>query len=517
MPRKKLTEKTLSENQEGLLALANALKVDADITLYAKLVLGYIRKLYGRDITKEDGYAHVSNAEMRKECEIGSATMTNAVVELVNAGLITVERGKKRSKGVKGVENRYFLSGEIMEKIHFKTNSSVYSTETNQKMEELLLKINEMSLKINELSEANRALNERVESLEKKLKSSMDMDMDMEVERSNYIESGTIKEYHCMGPDTEVKKESILTDTKEKDEVSGREDAGEGYIQPPVKQYVFDPRYFSNGKSEVDTVSVAGTGIDSSNEVTGTSHAEKLTKAEIEERNNYVTSTFNRLETKLDYLYSLSDKSLYPDVCNGIVATFTDANGKSDWFTEKQWGKLLSYRNRFYSLTEVKDAYFNGTGKKDADAELTSTDEKPFTEEPEKNTTDNDTDNGGGVAPQQYKRMTKEELEAWVSDDVKKYTDFTSWQNALEAKLDRKFKGWQEGKHLYISCMYNFVTGMAAKHFNRLEIEKRAEKYSQPVSKPYGEINEGTGVLAESGTEPHSRFLRAFLPLGSTH
>jgi len=272
-----------------------------------------------------------------------------------------------------------------------------------------------------------------------------------------------------------------------------------------------------NGKSEVDTVSVAGTGIDSSNEVTGTSHAEKLTKAEIEERNNYVTSTFNRLETKLDYLYSLSDKSLYPDVCNGIIATFTDANGKSNWFTEKQWGKLLSYRNRFYSLTEVKDAYFNGTGKKDADAELTSTDEKPFTEESEKNTTDNDTDNGGGVAPQQYKHMTKEELEAWVSEDVKKYPDFTSWQNALESKLDRKFKGWQEGKYLYISCMYNFVTGMAAKHFNRLEIEKRAEKYSQPVSKPYNEINEGTGVLAESGTEPHSRFLRAFLPIGSTH
>lgn len=271
-----------------------------------------------------------------------------------------------------------------------------------------------------------------------------------------------------------------------------------------------------NGKSEVCTVSVAGTITDDvhSDEVRETSQREKLTKAEIEERNNYITSTFNRLETKLNYLYSISDSRIFGDVSMSIADIFNDATEKRRWFTDKQWGKLLRYGDRYEKIVDGKQAYFNGTGKKDADAELTSTDEKPFTEKPEKNTTDNDTDNGGGVAPQQYKRMTKEELEAWVSEDVKKYPDFTSWQNALEAKLDRKFKGWQEGKHLYISCMYNFVTGMAAKHFNRLEIEKRAEKYSQPVSKPYNEINEGTGILAENGTEPHSRFLRAFLPLG---
>lgn len=271
-----------------------------------------------------------------------------------------------------------------------------------------------------------------------------------------------------------------------------------------------------NGKSEVDTVSVEGTITDDvhSDEVRETSPREKLTKAEIEERNNYITSTFSRLETKLNYLYSISDSRIFGDVSMSIADIFNDATGKRRWFTDKQWGKLLRYGDRYEKIVDGKQAYFNGTGKKNADAELTSTDEKPFNEEPEKNTTDNDTDNCGGVAPQQYKRMTKEELEAWVSEDVKKYPDFTSWQNALEAKLDRKFKGWQEGKHLYISCMYNFVTGMAAKHFNRLEIEKRAEKYSQPASKPYGEINEGTGVLAENGTEPHSRFLRAFLPIG---
>ena len=261
MSRKKLTEKTLSENQEGLFALANALKVDADVTIYAKLVLGYIIKLSGRDISKEDGYAHVSNAEMRKGCEIGSDTMTNAVVELVNAGLITVERGKKRSKGEKGVENRYFLPDEIKEKIHFKTNSIDISTEKEnistkkiQQIDELLKRIEALELRINELTEENRILSEKVETIAEKRKSAMDMEMEMDI--SNNYSTGT----SCTGTNMN-KKESILTDTKEKPEVTCGKGTGDDYIQPPAKPYFFDPRYFGKRMEQATDATVVSSSL----------------------------------------------------------------------------------------------------------------------------------------------------------------------------------------------------------------------------------------------------------------
>lgn len=496
MPRKKLTEK-----QEELLSLTT--RVDVDLTQNQRIVLGCIIQMYRErsNSVEENGYVHASVSTLKKECGMGQDSIKSAITKLVNEGLITCEVGR-----VKLQNTRFSLTEKTKKYIYIPMDDKMrtYSVPMDEKVYiDQSEKIEALELKISELSKTVENLTEEVQKLNRYI------GIGIGVERSKY---NTIN-YH-----TGIEKESILTDTKEKDEVSGREDAGDGYVQPPVKQYVFDPRYFSNGKSEVDTVSVEGTITDDihSDEVRETSPREKLTKAEIEERNNYITSTFSRLETKLNYLYSISDSRIFGDVSMSIADIFNDATEKGRWFTDKQWGKLLRYGDRYEKIIDGKQAYFNGTGKKDADAELTSTDEKPFTEEPEKNTTDNDTDKCGGVAPQQYKRMTKEELEAWVSEDVKKYPDFTSWQNALEAKLDRKFKGWQEGKHLYISCMYNFVTGMAAKHFNRLEIEKRAEKYSQPVSKPYGEINEDTGVLAENGTEPHRRFLRAFLPLAYT-
>lgn len=261
MSRKKLTEKTLSENQEGLFALANALKVDADVTIYAKLVLGYIIKLYGRDISKEDGYAHVSNAEMRKGCEIGSDTMTNAVVELVNAGLITVERGKKRSKGEKGVENRYFLPDEIKEKIHFKTNSIDISTEKENistekihQIDELLKRIEALELRINELTEENRVLSEKVETIAEKRKSAMDMEMEMDI--YNNYSTGT----SCTGTNIN-KKESILTDTKEKPEETCGKGTGDDYIQPPAKPYFFDPRYFGKRMEQATDATVVSSSL----------------------------------------------------------------------------------------------------------------------------------------------------------------------------------------------------------------------------------------------------------------
>lgn len=249
MPRKKLTEKTLSENQEGLLALFKALNVNANISLYAQLVCGYIVKLDGRDISKEDGYVHVSNDEMRKGCEIGSDTRANAVVELVNAGLITVERGKKRSKGEKGVENRYFLSDEIKQKIHPETNSSVYSTETdktnssvystekNQQMEEVLKRIEALELRINELTEEKRVLSEKVETIAEKRKSSMDMEVDMEINSCN-ISCNHLSNINNSSSNNTIPERSCTGDVDEE------KCTGSKYHQPEPKPYVFNPKYF---------------------------------------------------------------------------------------------------------------------------------------------------------------------------------------------------------------------------------------------------------------------------------
>ena len=90
----------------------------------------------------------------------------------------------------------------------------------------------------------------------------------------------------------------------------------------------------------------------------------KLSKDELNQRNEYISAVYGKLDDRLNYLYSLNTVTQYEDVCSGIVEVISDAQEHRDWFTEPQWDKMTRYSDRFVKLNEAKDKYFNGKNTK---------------------------------------------------------------------------------------------------------------------------------------------------------
>lgn len=431
MPRKKLTEK-----QEELLSLTT--RVDVDLTQNQRILLGYIIQMYRErsNSVEENGYVHASVSTLKKECGMGQDSIKSAITKLENEGLITCEVGR-----VKLQNTRFSLTEKTKKYIYIPMDGKMrtYSVPMAEKVYiDQSEKIEALELKISELSKTVENLTEEVQKLNRYI--------GIGVERSKY---NTIN-YH-----TGIEKESILTDTKEKDEVSGREDAGEGYVQPPVKQYVFDPRYFSNGKSEVDTVSVAGSMIDD-NSLNTSPQSESCADASMQES----SSSFNEEES-------------HPDSETSTV----------------QQNDTVELTDRSISLHLNKG------------------------------------ENPPQVAPhpplKDFIAVLTEDINRRIMDWAVSLTDPSYTVTESDAQyIVTDALGDHDDKDYYLPqfSLISFTDEVMDKMRNILrqdKIHKIIVRNSiSPAPKPYGEINEGTGILSESGTEPHRRFLRAFLPLG---
>lgn len=195
----------------------------------------------------------------------------------------------------------------------------------------------------------------------------------------------------------------------------------------------------------------------------GTTPQVKLSKDEIRRRNDYISTVYKRLDTKLDFLYSLRTYSLYVDEVNTIAKIITEAQGHSDWFTSKQWNKLTWYCERFVKITEVKDNYFNGCTKKNADADTISVDDENA------GTNYNDSTNDNPVpAPTDWAKVG-----AWVVDSLQKFPTYEAWEKELDRILNKKFgDGWECAEHQIMSqaaAIYNRCTKTAIDHYRSLE------------------------------------------------
>ena len=195
----------------------------------------------------------------------------------------------------------------------------------------------------------------------------------------------------------------------------------------------------------------------------------KLSKEELTKRNDYISTVYGRLDTKLDFLYSLRTYSLYVDEVDTIAKIITEAQGHSDWFTQKQWDKLTWYCERFCKITEVKDNYFNGCTKKNADADTISVDGDTaggcFNDISDDGTIDN-----GGVAPQKCRSFTRDEAIAWAEKTVTEYADYNSWTEAITEKFNQKYcDGWDWGKDPNACRLWNIASQYASKYYDDLE------------------------------------------------
>lgn len=220
----------------------------------AKLVLSNIIYLYGTDFAKENGYVFRSTDDMLKDTGISSkTTLSRANRQLTLLGLMTVKSGSYESR----TANEYRLSDEILEKIGF--NQSVLmgthmgTHNQNEVIRQLIDENKSFRLSINELTEQIKVLTETVKALEKNFMCTTETDT--EIEKNNYS-TGT----SCTGTNMD-KKESILTDTKEKPEVTCWKGTGDDYIQPPAKPYFFDPRYFGKRREQATDATVVSSSL----------------------------------------------------------------------------------------------------------------------------------------------------------------------------------------------------------------------------------------------------------------
>ena len=232
-------KKKFSDEQQELVALLpDGLP---KMTESAKLVLANIILLYGRDFAKENGYTFRSYEDMMKDTGIKSrTTIRNAYRKIESLGLMDVKSGNFENE----VSNEFYLSDEMKQKIHFKpkcTEGTLSGTLSgtlcqNDVIRQLIDENKSFRLSINELTEQIKSLTETVKTLEKNSKCTTDT----ESLSNNYTTGTSCTGTCCKGN----KKESILTDTKEKPEETCGKCTSDEYIQPPARPYFFDPRYF---------------------------------------------------------------------------------------------------------------------------------------------------------------------------------------------------------------------------------------------------------------------------------
>lgn len=89
----------------------------------------------------------------------------------------------------------------------------------------------------------------------------------------------------------------------------------------------------------------------------------KLTKAEVTKRNDFITSTYRKLEQRLNYLYTVKTSYVFNAVTQDIEEIFRDAQEKEDWFTEAQWEKLCRYADRWTKIDQAKQDYLSNVKK----------------------------------------------------------------------------------------------------------------------------------------------------------
>lgn len=104
----------------------------------------------------------------------------------------------------------------------------------------------------------------------------------------------------------------------------------------------------------------------------------KLSRDEYRQRNDFISSVYRKLDTKLDELFAVKTPSGYTSVSTEINTVLREASDHTEYFTAGQLEKLQWYKDRFFKLCKCKDRYFKDGAKMNADATVTSTDDTPL-------------------------------------------------------------------------------------------------------------------------------------------
>lgn len=453
-------KKKLTEEQSELLALLP--QGLPKMTDGAKLVLANIILWYGTEASKESGMMYRTNLHMMKDTGIKSEnTIITSVKQLESLGVISTKRGKRgeaseyrltdefitaikqndycnKQKFITAIKNDFI---EVKSDKQLNNNDLITAINTViMTNKEIYTAIEGLTLAINELKGEFTVLRNEITAL-KKSYCSTDTDTESETEKDTIVQEN----------ETEVKvtcTDDVCAKGTEVDETVSNETE-------------------EDGSADADVTSMGTSVNDTSIEVKTTPKV-KLSKEEVDRRNKYISEVYRKIDGKLNYMATVHTYFIYAEVVRQTAELFKDAQAHEEWFTERQWGMLSGYHNRFVRLTEVKDEQFCGDTAKNADADTISMDEQLNADSAKVSSTV-DKVGDGGAEPKKCRDFTKDEVIAWVSENVNKYYSYQEWENAIIAKLNRKYTGWDAGKDINASRFYNMASKWADNHYRSLD------------------------------------------------
>lgn len=351
-------KKSLTEEQKNLIALVPTHEITNKLTESAKLVLGNIILLYGMDKAAENGYVFRDNITMCEETGKSEKTVIASVRKLVQVGLITTKRGKRKSASEYYLTDKYFeISGEERPQ----QNYSIDYSKTNEyysKTFDVMGIIEAMQQEINELKK-------QVEELK--------TTVNITVKGDNY--SKTEVNYS-----TETETES----EKEKDEII--HDCILHEHEQSVNSFDDDYEEIMNNVDyeEVERVQAAYL-------------QDPKPSSSFKERNEWATRCYEELEATIQVLFKCWDANMviaYADKVNSILDK-VDEHINEGWFTQAQISKFDAITNNFNAIIRKKAELI---GQHDSSVQVT---EQSAESNEQYSSIENKNNMGGCAAPKQ--------------------------------------------------------------------------------------------------------------------
>lgn len=179
------------------------------------------------------------------------------------------------------------------------------------------------------------------------------------------------------------------------------------------------------------------------------------------QKNQYVNDVYVWLDDQLDYLFKVKDKIVYDELNNRILQFIENIDQTQ--FTVKQWDVLSKKKKRLEGIERAKEQFFNRQRNKVSGSSMdnTSMDNVAVNEYCNTSVSLNDFLSDNGSVPQKCRNFTQEEAIEWVSNEVKEFSSFESWEKHTMNNFNRKFcEGWDSGYDgnamilFYTACEY---------------------------------------------------------------
>lgn len=383
-----------------------------------KLVLANIILWYGTDYGREHDCVYRTNEDMAQNTGLSKQTVIASVRNLELLGLI------ERNRGQRGQASVYYLTDEIKQKIYLK------STEIKSKPKEMVVKRNSSKGQIKETM--GQITKGQMTELIGQITNAV-------CERMNEIITLKFNELYDVIIKSETQgKKAYLTTESETD---------------------VDIEILDNIRQDIES---------------------KPESSSTSENNDYVSNVFDWLDNELDNLYKVKDFNVFNEMESKIAQYMYDIDQSK--FSEKQWEVVDKKLKRWEGIEIAKYKYFNrqrNNKSDDGEAEI-SKDESTNDEYGTVSVNLIDSLSDNEIVSQTCGNISNAEAIEWVSNDVKNYVSYKSWEEDTWEKFNQKYgENWSNGNDANACRLYNVASSYAQQYFRDMQTNNDQETISQ--------------------------------------